>query len=136
MRLKRISISIPATDAFSTTCRCPMPAEREGGRVPTNQSPSCNWKRQRLVRSEDSRLNYRRNTIYWKLSHRRRPCTLDIPPVEGNMLTICKEKRCRLPSLSLSLSLSLSFAPCWRYPVSRSTGPRRDFKCISQSAFA
>lgn len=77
------------------------------GRVPTNQSPSCNWKRQRLVRSEDSRLNYRRNTIYWKLSHRHRPCTLDIPPVEGNMLTICKEKRCRLQPTPFSSSLLL-----------------------------
>ena len=59
----------------------------------TNQSPSCNWKRQRLVRSEDSRLNYRRNTIYWKLSlGHSRGYILDIPPKKENMLTICKEK--------------------------------------------
>lgn len=97
VRLKRISISILGDRGFSTTRRCPM-------QVPTNQSPSCNWKRQRLVRSEDSRLNYRRNTIYWKLSRRRRCCTLDIPPEEGNMLTICKEKRGLIDELPLFLA--------------------------------
>lgn len=49
-RLKRISILIP----IPRLCLA----------ASTNQSPSCNWKRQRPVRLEDSRLNCRRNTIY------------------------------------------------------------------------
>lgn len=49
-RLKRISILIP----IPRLCLA----------ASTNQSPSCNWKRQRPVQLEDSRLNCRRNTIY------------------------------------------------------------------------
>jgi len=70
----------------------------------TNQSPSCNWKRQRLVRLEDSRLNCCRNTIYdgaggwWKEkgsylgAPRRVGVTLIFHPwAREDMLTICKE---------------------------------------------
>ena len=49
-RLKRILILIPIPRLYLTAS--------------TNQSPSCNWKRQQLVRLEDSRLNCCRNTIY------------------------------------------------------------------------
>lgn len=72
-RLKRISILIPIPCLYLT--------------VSTNQSPFCNWKRQRLVRLEDSRLNCRRNTIYGGADGGKkrvailppRRCNFDIP---------------------------------------------------------
>lgn len=99
----------------------------------TNQSPSCNWKRQRLVRSEDSRLNYRRNTIYWKLSlGHSRGYILDISPKKENMLTICKEK---LGVANWGWRVGgLLLCSLQRYRYVRPV-PCNDLKCISRSCF-
>lgn len=77
--LKRISISIPKLFNGDVS-------------LSTNQSPSCNWKRQGPVRSEDSRLNYRTSTIHWNLSLAIGLYPPDIPLPRVNFYHLRKER--------------------------------------------
>lgn len=127
VRLKRISILIPAVGRRRSQRRdVSMPGRSQRIKVHPvigNGSDS--------VRSEDSRLNYRKNTIYWGAISTTPGLYLRYSPGRKYANDLQRETGLRREFCLFPLT----FSPPSRTTVSSASGLRGDLKCISQSAF-